>query len=81
MRLWWKPEASMQEYEIRILNTVGRTDTVFEGTYISDHSAIRAAQRMSESRPFEVWRGLDCIYGRNKSPASPMDRSSPRPHT
>lgn len=53
----------MQEYEIRILRADGGTATVFEGIYLSDHSAIRAAKRMAEERRFEVWRGMDCIYG------------------
>lgn len=53
----------MQVYEIRILRPDGSTATVFEGMYLSDHSAIRSAKGMSEDNRFEVWRGMDCIYG------------------
>src|SRR5258708_29314622 len=70
-------ETSMREYEIRILRADRNTDTVIEVMHLNDHAAIRAAMKLAEARPFEVWRGLDCIYdgGRIKpSPDSPPAR-------
>jgi hypothetical protein len=62
-------EVSVHDYEIRILRADRSTHAVVEVMHISDHAAIRAAQKMAEARPFEVWRGLDCIYGRPSGPA------------
>jgi hypothetical protein len=53
----------MHEYEIRILHADRTTDTVIEVAHLNDNAAIRAAKKLAEARPFEVWRGLDCIYG------------------
>jgi hypothetical protein len=49
----------MREYEIRVL---GRSQTVIEVIHLNDHAAIRAAKKLAGDKPFEVWRGLDCIY-------------------
>ena len=54
----------MQEYEIRILRPDRTTAAVIEATYFSDDEAVREAKRIAQSRPFEVWRDLDCLYGR-----------------
>lgn len=51
----------MQEYEFRILCS-GRGDTIIEIMHASDSAAIRSAGIMARGRPFEVWRGLDCIH-------------------
>jgi hypothetical protein len=32
--------------------------------HLADTAAIRAAKKLAEARPFEVWRDLQCIYGR-----------------
>jgi hypothetical protein len=70
-------EAAMREYEIRVL-TNGRTSAVYEVVHLSDHAAIRAAKSFAGGLPFEVWRGLDCIYGGvTRMPDLPTDR--PRP--
>ena len=53
----------MQEYEIRILRADKTTDTVLEVAHLNDNAAIRSARKIAESRPFEVWRDVDCIYG------------------
>jgi len=53
----------MQHYDIRILKDDRHTSMLFEGMYLSDHSAIRAAKNMADGNTFEVWRGMDCIYG------------------
>ena len=54
----------MREYEIRILRADKSTDTIIEMVHLTDHAAVRAARKLAEARPFEVWRDLDCIYGR-----------------
>lgn len=53
----------MHEYEIRILKSDGSCSAIIEQIQVSDHAAIRSAQRIAQKRPFEVWRELDCIYG------------------
>jgi hypothetical protein len=65
----------VHDYEIRILRADRSTNAVIEVMHISDHAAIRAAQKIAEARPFEVWRGLDCIYGRNTGPVTPQPRT------
>jgi hypothetical protein len=52
----------MQDYEIRI-RCNGRGYTHIEILYLNDSTAIRAAEILAGGRPFEVWRGLDCIHG------------------
>jgi hypothetical protein len=61
----------MHEYEIRILRADRSTATIIEVVHLNDHAAIRAAKKMAEARPFEVWRDLDCIYGKMQSPPGP----------
>ena len=68
----------MQEYEIRILRADKSTATVIEVMHLNDNAAIRSARTIANSHPFEVWRGLDCVYGRDyprQAPAQP----SPQP--
>ncbi len=67
----------MHEYEIRILRADRTTDTILEVVHFDDHAAIRAAKKLAEARPFEVWRDLNCIYGRAQSP-KPPNLPSPR---
>lgn len=67
----------MHEYEIRILRADKSTATVLEVMHLNDHAAIRSARKIAEARPFEVWRDLDCIYGRaaeRDSPSAPPSR-------
>lgn len=69
----------MHEYEIRFLRGDRSTATILEVFHISDNAAIRQAKKLAEARPFEVWRGLDCVYGapaRESSlvPCAPPDR-------
>jgi hypothetical protein len=51
----------MHEYEIRILHDDGTPALICEEVQLNDQAAIRSASRMALGRPFEVWRGLDCI--------------------
>lgn len=68
----------MREYEIRILRADRSAGTILEVMHLNDHAAIRAAKRIAEARPFEVWRDLECIYGgatpQQLSPSGPPDR-------
>ena len=54
----------MHEYEILVLRADGTADTVLAVMHLNDNAAIRAARKIAEAKPFEVWRDLDCIYGR-----------------
>jgi hypothetical protein len=67
----------MPEYEIRLLNddrySVAK---IHERMLMDDESAISAAARLADGAPFEVWRGLDCIYG--LASARPLSHRAPR---
>jgi hypothetical protein len=72
----------MREYEIRILCANRNTDMFIEVMHLNDHAAIRAAKKFAGSSPFEVWRGLDCIYdgGQTKPPLkAPSDHPPAQP--
>jgi hypothetical protein len=69
-------EASMQEYEIRILRADRSTAAVIEVTHLNDGAAIQSARRIADARPFEVWRGLDCVYGREAPPWAAREPST-----
>lgn len=53
----------MQTYEIRVIKDNPRTTAIIAQQYFSDHAALRAAQHFAQGHKFEVWRGIDCIYG------------------
>lgn len=53
----------MHDYEIRILNPDGSAAIIAAEIYLCDSSAVRAAHAMADGLAFEVWRGMDCIYG------------------
>lgn len=53
----------MHDYEIRILKPDGSTALIASEIYLCDSSAIRAAHAMADGLAFEVWRGMECIYG------------------
>jgi hypothetical protein len=58
----------MQIYEIRVLEDDGKTSLIASEVLISDNAAIRSGQGMAAGRKFEVWRGMDCIYGIDPAP-------------
>jgi hypothetical protein len=66
----------MPEYEIRLLNddrySVAK---IHERMLMDDESAISTAVRLADGAPFEVWRGLDCIYG--LASARPLSHRAP----
>jgi|HubBroStandDraft_5_1064220.scaffolds.fasta_scaffold4025312_1 hypothetical protein len=54
----------MQVYEIRLLKDDRYSARfIMERMYLNDHAAIRAASQLAKGLPFEVWRGLECVYG------------------
>ena len=57
----------MREYEIRVLSS-GHVALIVEEIHFNDHAAIRSARKYAGDRPFEVWRGVDCIYAPAKTP-------------
>jgi hypothetical protein len=64
----------VQEYEIRVLSS-GHPIVINEAMYLSDHTAVRSARDLAGGRPFEVWRGLECIYAPPKLHLTPKRRS------
>ena len=64
----------MHEYEIRVLSH--GNEAILEVMHLNDHAAVRAAKKLSGGKPFEVWRGLHCIYGPPDMPAVPRSRSA-----
>jgi hypothetical protein len=60
----------MHEYEIRVLSA-GQIILITSQLQISDHAAIRSAQKIAADRPFEVWRGANCIYAGSTSLPAP----------
>ena len=58
----------MQVYEIRVVEDDGKTALIASEIQLSDKAAIRSGKEMSAGRKFEVWRGMDCIYGLDPAP-------------
>lgn len=58
----------METYEIRILHDDGKTALVTSAIHLNDNSAIRSARKIAHARKFEVWRGMNCIYGTAGAP-------------
>ena len=59
----------MHEYEIRVFQAKGAPAIITSEVQLSDQAALRSARKMADGRPFEVWRGLECITGLMKPPA------------
>jgi hypothetical protein len=57
-----KKAIPMQDYEIRLLTERFTPSLIMETKHMSDQAAILAARSMSHGKPFEVWRGLECIH-------------------
>ena len=53
----------MHEYEIRIVNSDGIPSLLMVSAQLNANMAIRAARKMANGQPFEVWRGSECVYG------------------
>jgi len=54
----------MHTYEVRILRPDGRAALITAESHWNDDAAIRSAKKIARGRQFEIWRGMDCIYGR-----------------
>jgi len=68
----WIEEGAMREYEIRVLSS-GHATMIIEESHLSDHAAVRSARKYAADRPFEVWRGNDCIYSPPEPPRTPAE--------
>jgi hypothetical protein len=53
----------MHDYEIRILNPDGSAAIITAEIHLTDASAIRSGRALADGLQFEVWHGMDCIYG------------------
>jgi len=62
----------MHEYEIRVLSS-GHAALIAEEIHLNDDAAIRSARKLAGDRPFEVWRGVDCIYAPAKASPTSAD--------
>lgn len=67
----------MHEYEIRILSA-GHPVTIIEEMHLSDHAAIRSARKYAADKPFEVWRGLECVFGTQTGVGTPKNGTTAR---
>jgi hypothetical protein len=52
----------MHEYETRILQSNGAPIILAE-IHLNDAAAVSSARRAAQGRIFEVWRGLERIFG------------------
>jgi hypothetical protein len=64
----------MHEYQIRVLSS-GHPIVIDDAMHPDDHAAMKSARTLAGDRPFEVWRGLDCIYAPPKTRLTPTRRS------
>jgi hypothetical protein len=53
----------MQDYEIRLLTERFTLSLTMQTKHVSDQAAILSARAMCHGKPFEVWRGAECIHG------------------
>ena len=53
----------MQIYQIRVLEDDGKTALIASEVQFDDSTATQFGKGVAAGRKFEVWRGMDCIYG------------------
>jgi hypothetical protein len=58
----------MHQYEIRILSEDRMATIATSAIYMDDADATRSARRIARRRRFEIWRGMNCIYGLADAP-------------
>ena len=58
----------MYQYEFRILRDDGKPALIVAAIHLNDNAAIRAARKLARAHKFDVWRGMDCIYGTEGAP-------------
>ena len=61
---------ALDNYEIRILLDAGEAATVAAPQNLNDFATIRAGKELAQGHPFEVWRGMNCIYAPPDLPAA-----------
>ena len=67
----------MPDYEIRVLGDDRYSAVkIHECSLADDEAAVSAGLQFAEGAPFEVWRGLDCVYG--LASARPQSRGTLR---
>lgn len=65
-------EASLDNYEIRIVKKGKSGPFIYATPQASDHAAVRRARSLvQDGDQVEVWRGLDCIYATAQIAARP----------
>ena len=74
----------MQVYEVRVFDENGKTQLIAAEVGLNDNAAIRSGRAIAAGKHFEVWRGMDCIYGLESPPQTvrgkqtiPIDLSPP----
>jgi hypothetical protein len=73
----WKMEASMENYQIRILRLDGSPGLITERKYLNSAAAIAAGKLLAGGRRFEVWNEDCCVF--DGTAARDSLTSSPRP--
>jgi hypothetical protein len=69
-------EASMENYEIRILRSDGSPSLITERKYLNSAAAITGAKLLANGRRFEVWNDDYCVYDHS---GSQLEKPPPRP--
>jgi hypothetical protein len=67
----------MHEYEIRVFGERNSGVAVYQATHSSIAMAIGEARKIAAGKPFEVWRGLDCVFTSRLN--QPNERTDPLP--
>ena len=52
----------MKDYEIRVLNDDGKTSLIYFARHQDDCAAFQAAKEIADGQPFDLWRGMDCVF-------------------
>lgn len=60
----------MNEYEIRIFKADGTLSLIAVEGHLMDQAAIRSGRMMADKNPYEVWRGVECIWRSSELTAS-----------
>jgi hypothetical protein len=67
----------MEKYEIHVMDDDGRTDLILAAIHLNDNAAVRSGQKIAHGHKFEVWRGMDCIYGTQGAIVIALTASNP----
>jgi hypothetical protein len=50
-------------FELRFFEKDGTPSLILHQLLSSRTAAIRSGKKLARGRPFEIWRGKECIYG------------------